>query len=491
MREARVILPTLHPGQVRALQATQPSERQLSISAEFHENAGGKRKAVRCGRRWGKTALDQVWLGDGAIKGYPCAIFAPDYKRMSEVFEEMKIMLKPVTVKRGGANKTDGVIRLVTGGRVDFWTLEDDNAGRSRKYKRVVIDEGAFAKANMKAVWERAIEPTLLDLNGDCMVTSNTNGIDPENFLWMVCNDPKLGFIEVHEPTWNNPHVPGRAFEHTMPSQMSEDDPEYAPLKAKLDALHEAAQAAHFARLKERTHPLVYAQEYEAEFVDWSGAAFFTPEKWMEPDGEGLDGKPKFKFVPDPQRVDTVFAVVDSAVKAGSQNDGTAVIYFARNKYTGVPLYVLDWDIIQIEGASLEPWLEGVFTNLTALAERYGAREGVRGVWVEDKASGSILLQQAKKTRPDVFPIGGQWLTFGKDERALAVSSWHYQGNVKILRCAYDKVTLYKGAHRNHLIGQVAGFRIGDKDAAKRADDLLDAYVHGLELTFGDGKRTG
>ncbi len=481
MKEVRVTLPTLHSGQVRALQAKQPSERQLALSPDFLENAGGRRKAIRCGRRWGKTALDQVWLGDGALKGFPTAIFAPDYKRMSEVFEEVKATLKPATVKRGGANKTDGVIRLVTGGRIDFWTLEDENAGRSRKYKRVVLDECAFAKANMLQVWERAIQPTLLDLNGECMATSNTNGIDPENFLWQICNDPKHGFIEVHEPTWSNPHVPGRLFEHQMPSQMSETDPEFAALKARLDAEHEAGRAAYFERLKARTHPLVFAQEYEAEFVDWSGAAFFTTDKWL--DGDGLP-------YPDPAHVDTVFAVIDSAVKAGSDNDGTAVVYFARNKYTGVPLYILDWDIIQIEGANLYPWLESVFANLQMMAQRYGAREGVRGVWVEDKASGSILLQQARKLRSDVYPIGGAWMTYGKDERALAVSSYHYQGTTKILRCAYDKVTLYKGAHRNHLIGQVAGFRIGDKDAAKRADDLLDAYVHGLELTFGDGKRT-
>jgi hypothetical protein len=482
VRQIEVNLPTLHSGQVRALSATQPSERQLSISLDFNENAGGKRRAVRCGRRWGKTALDQVWLGDGAIKGYPNAIFAPDYKRMSEVFEEMKTMLAPVTVKRGGANKTDGVIRLITGGRIDFWTLEDENAGRSRKYKRVVLDECGFAKANMLQVWERAIEPTLLDLNGDCIATSNTNGISPDNFLWQICNEPRHGFIEVHEPTWNNPHVPGRLFEHQMPTQMSLSDPDYKWLKEKLDAAHQERVDDYFRRLRARTHPLVFAQEYEAEFVDWSGAAFFTLDKWL-----GDDGQP----IPDPRHVDTVFAVIDSAVKTGSANDGTAVIYFGRNKYAGTPLMILDWDLVQIEGASLYPWLESVFANLSAMARQYGAREGVRGVWVEDKASGSILLQQARKLRSDVYPIAGQWLTFGKDERALAVSSYHYQGTTKILRCAYDKVTLYKGAHRNHLIGQVSGFRIGDKDAAKRADDLLDAYVHGLELAFGDGKRTG
>lgn len=463
MRDVPVQLPVLHAGQVRALKASEPSARQLSISPQFAENKGGKRKSVRCGRRWGKTALGQVWLGDGALKSYPCAIFAPDYKRMSEVFEEMRTTLEPVLAKRGGSSKMDGVIRLITGGRIDFWTLEDENAGRSRKYKRVLLDECGFAKASMMRVWNRAIEPTLLDLNGDCMATSNTNGIDPENFLWQICNEPEHGFIEVHEPTWNNPFVPGR-----MPNQTDEE--------------HEEHRAAYYAKLKARTHPLVFAQEYEAEFVDWAGAAFFTADKWL-----GDNGEP----VPDPTNCDTVFAVIDSAVKTGSGNDGTAVIYFARNRYAGVPLYILDWDIVQIEGASLYPWLEGVFANLTAYAQKYRAREGVRGAWVEDKASGSILLQQARKLRSDVYPIGGAWLSVGKDERALAVSSYHYQGNTKILRCANDKVTLYKGTQRNHLLGQVTGFRLGDPHAGKRADDLLDAYVHGLELTFGDGKRTG
>jgi hypothetical protein len=31
----------------------------------------------------------------------------------------------------------------------------------------------------------------------------------------------------------------------------------------------------------EETNPLVYAQEYLAEFVDWSGVAFFSREKLL------------------------------------------------------------------------------------------------------------------------------------------------------------------------------------------------------------------
>jgi hypothetical protein len=32
------------------------------------------------------------------------------------------------------------------GGRIDFWSLENQIAGRGRRYRRVVIDEAAFAK---------------------------------------------------------------------------------------------------------------------------------------------------------------------------------------------------------------------------------------------------------------------------------------------------------------------------------------------------------
>jgi hypothetical protein len=43
----------------------------------------------------------------------------------------------------------------------------------------------------------------------------------------------------------------------------------------------------------------------------------------------------------------------------------------------------------------------------------------------------------------------------------------------------------YKGATRNHLWSQVVGFRVGDKDAARRADDLLDTFTYAVAITLG------
>jgi hypothetical protein len=37
---------------------------------------------------------------------------------------------------------------------------------------------------------------------------------------------------------------------------------------------------------------------------------------------------------------------------------------------------------------------------------------------------------------------------------------------------------------RNHLLAQLSGFRIGDKAAHKRADDLLDAFLMAVLIAF-------
>jgi hypothetical protein len=117
--------------------------------------------------------------------------------------------------------------------------------------------------------------------------------------------------------------------------------------------------------LKSGNDPLVYAQEYLADFVDWSGVAFFAPEKLLD------NGQP----VPYPQRCENVFAIIDTASKTGTENDATAVTFFACDRYGGrVPLIILDWDIVQIEGALLETWLPGVFERLEELAGLCQAR---------------------------------------------------------------------------------------------------------------------
>jgi hypothetical protein len=380
---------------------------------------------------------------DAAIKGKKVGIFAPEHKQLAEPYDEIHSILQPISA---GSNKSDGFIKTKTSGKVDFWRLIDNElAGRGREYDLVLIDEAAFTKnGQMIDIWNKSIVPTTATRpRAEYWVFSTPNGDNPENFFWKVCNDPEMEFEQFHAPSTTNPMV----------------------TKEWLDGE------------KRRLHPLAWRQEVDAEFVDFSGVAFFDPEKWLE------DNAP----VAYPTRCDGVFAVIDSATKTGSKNDSTGVVYFARNRHVGHKLVVLDYDLVQIEGALLETWLPVVLQNLESLAEKCGARMGSLGAFIEDKASGEILLQQAKRRGLKATPIESRLTALGKDERAISVSGYHYRGEIKMSDVAYNKVFMHKGVTRNHLVSQVTSFRIGDPEAAKRADDLLDAYVYGPILALGDG----
>ena len=441
---ATISIGKMHAGQIAAFQALR----------------GHRLKALRCGRRYGKTDFGKIWIADALARGMECAWFAPQHSTWSEVFPAIVEIFRPILLD---ASKSKGVIRLKNGGRLDFWTLGNAIAGRGRRYHRIVIDEAAFTKDgdntlddSMMGLWEKAIKPTLFDFNGEALVCSNSNGKDPDNFFYNICTEPKYGFTEYHATTLDNPLLPKRL--------VGESDSAWAERRGQV-----------LAALENDNHPLVYAQEYLAAFVDWSGVAFFAREKLLQ------NGQP----VPYPAHCDGVFAVIDTASKTGTEHDGTAVTFFAVSKHTGFPLIILDWDIVQIEGALLERWLPSVFKRLEELARVCRARAGGLGAWIEDQNSGTILLQQARSRGLRARAIESKLTAFGKDERALAVSTYVHQGMVKYSDNAFNKTAVYKQQSRNHLVEQVERFRMGDKDS-KREDDLLDTFCYGIALSLDE-----
>jgi hypothetical protein len=435
----------MHAGQVAAYWALKPH----------------RFKALRCGRRFGKTDFGKIWIGQALVQGWECAWFAPQHKTWSEVYSETSSTFRPLLDK---ASKSSAVMQLKTGGRLDFWTLENAIAGRGRRYRRIVIDEAAFTKEgdnkldnSMMAIWERAIKPTLYDYSGEVLVCSNSAGKNPDNFFYTICTDSKYGFKEFHATTLDNPLLPKR-IPGESPSAWAERREQ---LRADL--------------IKDNDR-LVYAQEYLAEFVDWSGVAFFSREKLLDQD----------RAVPYPRFCDAVFAVIDTASKTGTEHDATAVTYFAfTHHYLGAPLLILDWDIVQIEGAILETWLPQVFVRLEELSRFCRARNGSVGAHIEDKNSGTILLQQAKRRGMRAEGIASKLTAMGKDERAISVSGYIHRGRVKYTEHAFNKTLVYKGKSRNHLIDQVEGFRVGDKKS-DREDDLLDTFCYGVALALGN-----
>jgi hypothetical protein len=155
-----------------------------------------------CGRRWGKSKLAINILCQTALDGFPAAYFAPTYKLLEGSFKEFLQRLEPAIHKK----HDNQFIELKTGGGIDFWSMENQLAGRSRKYKRAIIDEAAFNR-NLWGTWTEAIRPTLTDLKGDAWFMSTPKGKNDFYKLFMRGRGDEPNWMSWQMPTSTNPHI--------------------------------------------------------------------------------------------------------------------------------------------------------------------------------------------------------------------------------------------------------------------------------------------
>jgi hypothetical protein len=254
------------------------------------------------------------------------------------------------------------------------------------------------------------------------------------------------------------------------------------PLKREIGA---------YLQLKEGVDDPKHWEQHKSDARKWNAlyqqrpraieGAFFHEEDML------VDSKP----IAMPTKVDCVYAVIDSAVKTGSQHDGLAVTFFAlsRMNTANPPLAICDWDYTQIHGAVLIDWLPSVFMRLEELAKKTQARRGSVGAFIEDKVSGTILLHQAAQMtgwNPDwqSYPIDSKLTMRGKKERCLNVSGYVAAGQVKWTQEAHEKVVTFKGSTKNHLRSQILNVSMDSKD--NDADDCRDTFAYGLSIGLGD-----
>ena len=309
---------------------------------------------------------------------------------------------------------------------------------RGRKYALALVDEVAFVKVDMGLLWRASISPTLIDLNGSAVVGSTPWGTDPTNWFYQICCDKSLEWTELHARSEDNPYLSREAL----------------------------------AEEKRTNSPLVWRQEFEAEFVSLDSAALIDVTKLLRPDGTPW---------PEPERFIQVFVVVDSAIKTGSGNDGTGALYCGVTGHRPEfrRLWLLDYDIIQVTAGALEPWLLRVVERAREL---HGARTAVPGkVYVEDAATGPILIEKFPQFT-EALPH--QWTSEGKDVRAYSTQRYFNGGFVCMTEACYNKTVSFKGVRINHLWTQLNAFVLGDKNASKRADDLLDCATYAASIVW-------
>ena len=211
----------LHPGQVRVLQHAR------------------RFNTVACGRRWGKTTLGLMLAWSGrrtALRtGFDVAWVAPSYKLLDEAWRMAKRLYRPFIV-RTDANLHR--MELSTGAAMDFWTLEDEDAGRGRKYGLMVVDEAAMAR-HLESAWNAALSPTLTDYAGGAWFFSTPKG---RNHFWTLSQEPDRDphWAHHHAPSAENPHLP----------------------------------AAEIERQRTKLPERIFAQEYLAQFLEDGGGVF-------------------------------------------------------------------------------------------------------------------------------------------------------------------------------------------------------------------------
>lgn len=209
-----------------------PHPRQAEILA-----SPARFRVLACGRRFGKTTYGLHRLIRPLLDGRPVGWFAPSYKYLSEVWRDFHRALKPVIAR---SNATEKRVELITGGSIEFWSLTDEDAGRSRKYARVVIDEAAKVK-KLEEAWNAAIRPTLTDLKGDADFLSTPKGRDFFWRAWTWGQDP-------HEKDWASWQLPTVANPFIDPAEIED--------------------------ARRKTPERLFRQEYLAEFLENAGGVF-------------------------------------------------------------------------------------------------------------------------------------------------------------------------------------------------------------------------
>lgn len=211
----------LHPGQLRVLQHAR------------------RFNTVACGRRWGKTTLGLMlaWAGRRTAlrTGFDVAWAAPNYKLLDDAWRMAKRLYRPFIVRTDAQQHR---VELSTGAALDFWTLEDEDAGRGRKYGLLIVDEAAMAR-HLEAAWNAALSPTLTDHAGGAWFFSTPKG---RNHFWALTQEAQRNseWAHHHAPSSENPHLPGAEIERQR------------------------------VRLPER----IFAQEYMAQFLEDGGGVF-------------------------------------------------------------------------------------------------------------------------------------------------------------------------------------------------------------------------
>jgi hypothetical protein len=184
---------------------------------------------IDCGRRFGKNIL----LQDGAVttalfERKPVGWGAPTYKMLLDDWKSLANILAPVTLRRSEQEKQ---LQLISGGVIEFFSLDGPDAIRGKKFKRFIVNEAAFVP-NLLDIFNLVVRPTLIDYQGEADFAGTPKGM---NGFWQLFNTTGADWQRWQMTSYGNPHIPKseldalketmleRAFQQEIMAQFLED----------------------------------------------------------------------------------------------------------------------------------------------------------------------------------------------------------------------------------------------------------------------------
>ena len=183
--EVTVTLPRLHPAQ------------------ESIANDSRRFNIIRTGRRFGKNYYGHRRLVKRALKkNQPVAWCAPSYRMLLDDWNEVKNIVYPVTSQIQSQEKR---LTLINGAWIDFWSLDNADAIRGKKYGYILNNEVAQVKGFVD-IWEQIQRLTLADYHGGADFCSTPRGLNDFYRLWNNAGDDP-DWSRHHYTTYDNPFI--------------------------------------------------------------------------------------------------------------------------------------------------------------------------------------------------------------------------------------------------------------------------------------------
>ena len=184
-----------------------------------------------------------------------------------------------------------------------------------------------------------------------------------------------------------------------------------------------------------------------------------------------VDGEPA-QLPLRPEKIFVTLAMTDQP------DSGVGVCYWARSRHYGIPVVLLDYDLVEVDFALADGYLQALYRRALELCELtqatwrqlHGGPRMPFGLWVEEAGLGPTFSRQGLQAGIDIRAIPEKLLPPGIDDRAQAVKGFVASGRLIKLAAGGSRARApaSRAFSQNHLLKQVLGFEAGVRGTTRR-----------------------